>query len=219
MNGYRYYDTHQYDVLYPFGYGLNYADIRYKKVDLKVQRDKSDAYVQIQVSLENQSPIGGQEVVQVYVGFKHKDLVKPKKELKAFTKVFVHASKQANCIIDVPLEAFETYSEKEHKFVVYNGSYQVFVGQNSRDIVFEEDVVVKEGIDYKPVMDLSYPVDYLVEYYPKWAAYIEEHFRPLWWHEKEEPIARILDRYKRHKKIKEQDFEDLVRKIKEDIHV
>jgi hypothetical protein len=67
-------------------------------------------------------------------------------------------------------------------------------------------------------MDLTYPMEFLVLYYPKWAQYIEEHFRPLLWHEKEEPIWRIIDRYKRHKQISDEEIASLIEQIKKDIN-
>nr|AJG37970.1 glycosyl hydrolase family 3 protein [Firmicutes bacterium enrichment culture clone fosmid MGS-M2] len=219
MNGYRYYDTHHLDVLYPFGYGLSYADIGYKDVSYQVSNTFENQYVQVTLTLENKSNIDAFETVQIYVQSNDAEIVKPLQELKAFKKVMVKAKEINTITIDVPFDAFESYSERIHKFVVYNGSYTLHVGQNSRDIFSSKDIQVVDGIDYRPVMDLTYPVDYLVLYYPKWAKFIEDNFRKLWWHEKEEPIWRIIDRYKRHKNISEEEIASLIKQIKEDINV
>ena len=217
MNGYRYYDTHDYAILYPFGYGLSYADIQYKDVDLILERSKQINYATAKVTLYNNSDIDAYETIQIYIESKLGDIIKPKQELKAFKKVLIGAKKTKTVVINVSIDAFETYSEQNHQFIVYNGIYNIRLGRNSRDILFEKEIQVDEELDYRPVMDMTYPLEYLVIYYPKWANYIEEHFRPLWWHEKEEPIERIIDRYKRHKNISDKEINSLIKKIKADI--
>gem|GEM_PF-3329766 len=217
-NGYRYYDTHSYDVLYPFGYGLSYADIQYKDVEWIQDFSNKNSFMKASVTLENTSSIDAYETIQVYVQAKDLEVIKPMQELKAFDKVYVKANETKTVVIHIPFKSFETYSEHHHQFLVYNGTYNLRLGRHSRDILFEKEVKILEGVNYKPVMDLTYPMEFLVLYYPKWAQYIEEHFRPLWWHEKEEPIWRIIDRYKRHKQISDEEIASLIEQIKKDIN-
>jgi len=219
MNGYRYYDTHAYDVMYPFGYGLSYAEILYKNIEIAKNVNNQQTYLTVSLTLENLSQIDAYETVQVYIKSNQKDIVKPSKELKGFKKVFVKRESTEEVEIHLPMDAFESYALSHEGFVVYNGDYEVLVGRNVRDIEYKDQVVIEEGIDYKPVMDINYPVNYLTLYHPTWAKYIEDNFRSLWWHEKEEPIWRIMDRFRRHTKMDDAKFETLMKKLKEDIHV
>lgn len=219
MNGYRYYDTHDYEVLYPFGYGLSYATILYQGVHVDDTHLENTHKVMIDVTLENTSDIDAYETVQVYIGASVQALIKPEKELKAFKKVMVKAHSKKTVQLEVPLEAFESYSERVCGFVVYNGDYTIHVGRHSKEIYQTHALTIDHQEDYIPAITFDYPVEYLRLYYPKWFHYIEKHFRALWWHEKEEPIWRILDRYKRHKNISEDAMSNLIKKIKDDIHV
>lgn len=218
MNGYRYYDTHTYDVLYPFGYGLSYANIVYKETRWTTNKAKDHAYIRVTVNLENQNDIGAYETVQVYIGTSISYLVKPQKELKAFTKVWVGANQTKTATIDIPLNAFETYDLIQHKFIVYNGTYTLSLGRHSRAIESTYTININDQTLYQPPISFDYPVKFLELYYPSWFNYIEAHFRPLWWHEKEEPIWRILDRYKRHNAMNDGAMEKLINTIKSDIN-
>ncbi len=211
MNGYRYYDTHDYAVLYPFGYGLSYADIEYTAI--KWHEDKR----QVAVTLHNHSDISAYETVQVYLSAQLKHIVKPHHELKAFKKAWVPAHETITLTIDLPLETFETYDEKLHKFVVYNGTYHAGVGRHSRDIYDIKTFTITGETDYVPPITFDYPVKYLELFFPSWFAFIENEFRSLWWHEKEEPIWRILDRYQRHEDVPQVVMDVITAKLKEDL--
>ncbi|MFW6319749.1 MAG: glycoside hydrolase family 3 C-terminal domain-containing protein, partial [Bacillota bacterium] len=215
MNGYRYYDTHNYDVLYPFGYGLSYADISYKNITWKPNKN---ALITADVTLQNTSDIGAFETIQIYVSTSIPYLVKPQKELKAFKKVWLDANQTKTVSIDIPLNACETYDVNHHGFVVYNGSYTLSLGRHSRDIMSTHTVELTNQIAYQPKITFNHPVKFLELYYPSWFSYIEENYRQLWWHEKEEPIWRVLDRYKRHNSIDDDAMDTLIKRIQTDIN-
>ncbi|MGM0435726.1 MAG: beta-glucosidase [Bacillota bacterium] len=217
MNGYRYYDTHEMDVLYPFGYGLSYSDITYESIDWKQDETSEEAYVSVDVVLKNNSAIDASETVQVYIGTKVPHLVKPAKELRAFKKGYLKADETKKVRLDIPLEAFESYDEVRHGFTVFNGTYTLSIGENSKVIHDAYTLKIADQTRYAPKMDMEYPVKFLELFHPEWFEYIETHFRKLWWHEKEEPIWRVLDRYKRHENIDADAMESLTRQIKNDI--
>ena len=77
--GYRYFDEHQEQVQYPFGYGLSYTMFAYDK--LKVDRTADSVLVQVRVT--NTGKVAGMESVQLYVSPQRKNLhmEKPLKEM------------------------------------------------------------------------------------------------------------------------------------------
>src|SRR5690606_38511022 len=81
--GYRYYDTADVDVLFPFGYGLSYTTFAYS--DIKIGQSG------VTFTLTNSGDRAGMEVAQLYVGCKSSDIFRPRKELKGFVKVFINA--------------------------------------------------------------------------------------------------------------------------------
>ena len=81
--GYRYYETANIPVLFPFGFGLSYTTFEYS--DLKVT-DKEATF-----TIANTGKMDGAEVAQLYVGKADAQVFRPAKELKGFQKVFLKA--------------------------------------------------------------------------------------------------------------------------------
>lgn len=69
--------------LYPFGYGLSYADFRYDDLSLNTSEDG----LSIKVTLANYSDITAEEVVQVYLSMPEAPVATPQRELVAFKRI------------------------------------------------------------------------------------------------------------------------------------
>ena len=81
--GYRYFDSFEVPVSYPFGFGLSYTTFEY--ADAKIAQ-KDDAY-EVTVTVKNTGSHDGKEVVELYVAAPDsKAANKPAKELKAYAK-------------------------------------------------------------------------------------------------------------------------------------
>lgn len=80
--GYRYFQTENVAVSYPFGHGLSYTSFEYS--DAKVQK-KGDKYI-ASVVVRNTGSMPGKESVQLYVTAPKGNIVKPAIELRAFGK-------------------------------------------------------------------------------------------------------------------------------------
>ena len=85
--GYRYFDKHKVDPLFPFGYGLSYTKFDYS--DLKVSPNKISSGNPVEVSLivRNSGTRPGAEVVELYVHDEHSSVDRPLRELKGFSRV------------------------------------------------------------------------------------------------------------------------------------
>jgi len=120
--GYRYYDTADMTVGYPFGHGLSYTKFRYSNLSI------SDRHVSFTV--KNVGNCKGCEVVQIYVGADNSSLIRPKKELCGFAKVELLPNEGKRVTV-----AFETPQVFYNgKFVTEGGSYSVYVGSSVSDI-------------------------------------------------------------------------------------
>ena len=80
--GYRFFDTFNREVAYPFGFGLSYTTFELSKPVVKARGNLVD----ITVTVKNTGSVAGKEVAQVYVQAPAGKLEKPAQELKAFAK-------------------------------------------------------------------------------------------------------------------------------------
>lgn len=150
--GYRYYDTAEKEVAYPFGYGLSYSKFEYS--DLHVVKSAGDK-VNVVFNIKNVGKMKADEIAQVYVGAAFASKVyRAKKELKEFTRVTLEPGETKNVELQLDRCAFEYFSQDLDKWVVEPGTYKVMIGASSQDIRLSADI----DIDYED--DLSKEADY-----------------------------------------------------------
>lgn len=137
--GYRYFETHDVGVLYPFGYGLSYSEFVYS--DLKV--NVADGFVEVKVTVENVSDVDGKEVIQVYVGECYPKVYRPVRELKAFEKISLKAHEKKEVTFKLGAESFSYYSTDNFGWMIEDGSFCVEIGKNVHEIVLSETVRLK----------------------------------------------------------------------------
>ena len=124
--GYRYYETANKAVRYPFGYGLSYTTFAYS--DLKVNADK------VTFTLTNTGSVAGAEIAQLYVAKPDAAVFRPAKELKGFAKVFLKAGESKTVTIPLDDKTFRYWNVATDRWEVEGGSYQLLVGANVQDI-------------------------------------------------------------------------------------
>ena len=130
--GYRYLDSFDVPVSYPFGYGLSYTTFEYS--DAKIT-EKGDAY-EISVTVKNTGTHEGKEVVELYISAPdNKAANKPVKELKAFAKTkALKAGESETIILTVNAADLASFDEAASAWVVAAGEYQFLIGASSQDI-------------------------------------------------------------------------------------
>ena len=93
--GYRYFDSFDKNVAYPFGYGLSYTTFDYDNAEVSLDGDK----VSVSVRVTNTGDRAGKEVVQLYASdAKAKERNKPEKELRGFAKTAELAPGQSETV-------------------------------------------------------------------------------------------------------------------------
>ena len=130
--GYRYFSTFAQDkVLYPFGYGLSYADFELELV----KSERFDDEIKSVVNVKNISDkYSGKETVQVYCSADGTELVNPERQLVAFAKTEIIAPGQSQKIeLCIPLSLLASYDDSgvtglAHSWVLEKGSYNIYVG-------------------------------------------------------------------------------------------
>ena len=129
--GYRYFDSFDVPVSYPFGYGLSYTTFEYS--DAKIA-EKDGAY-EVAVNVKNIGKYEGKEVVELYVSApNNKAANKPVKELKAFAKTkSLKPGESETVTLKVDVSDLASFDEEASAWVVEKGEYEFIVAASAQD--------------------------------------------------------------------------------------
>ena len=141
--GYRYFDKHKIEPLFPFGYGLSYTKFDYS--DLKVSPNDASSGQTVEVSLQvrNSGSRPGAEVVELYVHDGHASVDRPVQELKGFQRVVLAAGETKSVHFTLDRSAMAFYSTAKKDWVAEPGQFDVLVGSSSRDIRMKSSFMLK----------------------------------------------------------------------------
>ena len=124
--GYRWYETADIPVAFPFGFGLSYTTFEY--ADLRADRQG------VTFTLTNTGSRDGAEVAQLYVHAVSPNVYRPRKELKGFKKVFLKAGESREITIPLDDAAFRYFNTATNRFEVDGGDYELLVSSSARDV-------------------------------------------------------------------------------------
>ena len=141
--GYRYYDTRKIAPSFPFGFGLSYTTFAYSGLRVGATAIKETDGVTVEVKVKNTGSVAGQEVVQLYVHEQSPKVVRPEKELKAFTKVALQAGEERTVIFQLTKRDFAYYDTFRHDWIVNPGKFEILVGSSSRDLPLRQTIAVE----------------------------------------------------------------------------
>ncbi len=128
---YRYLEN---DPLYPFGFGLSYADIHYDRLESKggIIKDGEDAELSFTVS--NRSSFACEEVAQVYIRVEGSSLAVPNWSLCGFRRIALQAGETKQISFSIDTKAFQVVNRDGAR--IYDGTaYQLFAGGSQPDSV------------------------------------------------------------------------------------
>lgn len=133
--GYRYYDTANIPVRYPFGHGLSYTTFLYS--DIRAEKDR------VTFTIANAGARDGAEVAQVYVSCKDGNVFRPQKELKGFAKVFLKAGESRTVSVSLDDKAFRYFNVKTNRWEVESGIYTISVASNAAHVRLSANIRVE----------------------------------------------------------------------------
>ena len=162
--GYKYYDTANKEVAFPFGFGLSYTTFEYSDIKVSADKIKDTDTVTVSFKVKNTGAVDGAEVAQLYVNDVESTIYRPVKELRGFKKVFLKAGEEKEVEITLDKRAFAYYNVNIGDWHVESGDFKILVGASSRDIkleatVFVESTVEAEVPDYKTTAPSYYGAD------------------------------------------------------------
>ena len=136
--GYRYTETADCPVTFPFGHGLSYTTFTYD--NLKADRDE------VTFEITNAGTVDGDEVAQVYVAFPDSKIMRPARELKGFARVSLKAGETRQVTVRLDDKAFRYFNVGMNSWEIESGTYEILVGASVRDIRLKAAVEI-QGTD------------------------------------------------------------------------
>ncbi|WP_218043762.1 beta-glucosidase [Flavobacterium franklandianum] len=141
--GYRWFDTKGIEPQYPFGYGMSYTtfEITNAATDKKEYRQEDE--ITVKLTIKNSGKLNGAEVVQLYAGQTVSSVLRPKKELKAFNKVFLAPGEQKSVDLKVKVKDLAFYDEKTSSWKIEPGEFVLYAARSAKDIVSRLPITIK----------------------------------------------------------------------------
>jgi beta-glucosidase len=170
MVGYRYYDAKELAPRFPFGHGLSYTAFEYSNMVLSKVSMTDGETLAASVDVTNTGEIYGAEVVQFYVSLPGSRVLRPKQELKAFSKVWLSPNETKTVTVELDSEAFSRYDTGKATWVVDEGAYVVKAAASSRDIRLSAVVDIRSANPQAPVFDLNTSIGEITSYTKARAA-------------------------------------------------
>lgn len=119
--------------LYPFGYGLSYTQFKYNNFYLSDSIMPIDGKVDVHVTITNTGSRTGAEVVQLYIGDRVANGVRPYKELRGFERVTLAAGESRDVVFTLDADRMGYFDPYNLRWTLEPGEIEVMVGSNSRD--------------------------------------------------------------------------------------
>ncbi len=141
--GYRYYDTKNIKVLFPFGHGLSYTTFSIDNLKVERSGKKDTDSIKVSVDVTNTGSVAGKEVVQLYVSDKTGTEVRPVKELKGFEKVELKPGEKKTVTMELDYRSFAYYSTEINDWFTPGGKYEIMVGNSSANIAVCEEIEIE----------------------------------------------------------------------------
>ena len=158
--GYRYFDTANKQVQFPFGHGLSYTTFEYSDLTLSSDAISENDGLTVTLKVKNTGDRAGAEVVQLYVQDVESTIFRPVKELKGFKKVFLEAGEETTVTFTLDSRSFAYYNVLINDWHVESGDFNILIGASSKDIRLTGTVNVTSANPDAPVPDYREKANY-----------------------------------------------------------
>lgn len=141
--GYRWFDTKNLPVMYPFGHGLTYTSFEYSGLSTDREKYGKNDMISLTLDLKNTGSATADEVVQAYVHRINPSVEWPAKELKAFSRVTLSPGESRRVTLEIPVKSLQYWDEKLQAWNDDLCHIQLQVGASAGDIRLRKEVTLK----------------------------------------------------------------------------
>ena len=132
--GYRWYDTKDIPVQFPFGHGLSYTTFEYSNAKAAKPSMTASGTLKVSVDVANTGDYDGAEIVQLYIADPEASIDRPAKELKGFEKVFLKAGQKKTVTFEIDAEDLSWFDADKHEWVAEPGEFQALFARSAGDV-------------------------------------------------------------------------------------
>ncbi|WP_340114925.1 glycoside hydrolase family 3 C-terminal domain-containing protein [Maribellus mangrovi] len=141
--GYRWFDTKQIPVMYPFGHGLTYSIFEYSALNTDQEEYGADDKITVSFNLKNSGSVAADEVPQVYIHRINPSVEWPFKELKAFSRTALNQGEAKTISLEIPVQSLRYWNEETHSWEDDLCDIELLVGASAGDIKLTKKVSLK----------------------------------------------------------------------------
>jgi len=132
LHGYRWLETKGLEPLFPFGFGLSYTEYQYSNLRLSDRKIGKSGKLIVSVDIANIGKVAGEEVAQMYVGYKGSRVDRPVKELKGFARVALEPGQTKTLSFELKAQELAYYNSGASAWEVEEIEYIVYIGPSSK---------------------------------------------------------------------------------------
>lgn len=140
--GYRYYCSAAKRVQYPFGYGLSYTTYEYSALNVGSEKFEEGKLLPVSLKVTNRGQRDGEEIVELYLSPEQPKAFRPKRELKAFQKVFLKAGESKEVKFTLSFADFAHWSLEAKAWRVESGRYTIEIGSSCLNLPLTHSIEV-----------------------------------------------------------------------------
>ncbi|MES3022453.1 MAG: glycoside hydrolase family 3 C-terminal domain-containing protein [Pseudomonadota bacterium] len=137
--GYKWFDLHAHEPLFPFGFGLSYGSAGFSALEV---RDAAQLSVSFEVSNTSQREVSA--VAQVYLAAPEGTWEAPQR-LVGFIKVALAPGARRTATLLVDPRLLGVYQPSDKNWMIAPGQYEVRLGRSSRDVCTSVNIELPRG--------------------------------------------------------------------------
>ena len=119
-----------YTPLFPFGFGLSYADFVYDDIRVSAEEIPLGGTITVSAELTNRGEVAADEVAQLYVRDLVGNVTRPVRELKGFRRLRVDAGETVTVTFELHTDDLAFYG-RDNTLIVEPGDFHAWIGGSS----------------------------------------------------------------------------------------